>query len=240
MSHGFLINANYTWSHCLDIGEVGQDITANFQNPANPKGDWGNCSFDRRHIFNLSLVTQTPHFSSEWTQRILGNWNGSGIFTASSGGWANVITGSDVSLIGLGGVPGSGGAGNDRPNQVGDPFATGTIAGCSGPSQVKTTIHWFNTCAFQKQAAGTFGNTSRNSLLGPGSWNFDAAIWRTFPLTERFKLDFRFEGFNVFNHPQFGLPNVNLGTTTTFGLINTTSTGVNNQRIGQAALKLNF
>jgi hypothetical protein len=105
---------------------------------------------------------------------------------------------------------------------------------------VKTTIHWFNTCAFQKQASGTFGNTGRNSLLGPGVWNFDAAIWRTFPITERFKLDFRFEGFNVFNHPQFGLPNVNLGTTTTFGLINTTSTGANNQRIGQAALKINF
>ncbi len=238
LSQGFSINANYTWSHCLDDGEVGQDISDNFQNPADPKADWGNCSSDRRQIFNLSLVAQTPKFSAAWMNRILGNWNGSGIFTASTGSYANVTDGSDVSLIGQRGVPGSGGF-TDRPNQVGNPFQAGNLPGntaCTGPQTLHTLLAWFNPCAFVKQPTGTFGNTGRNSLLGPGRWNFDASIWRTFVLTERIKMDLRFEGFNVFNHPQFGNPNVNLNSSSPLGYISSASA----MRIMQAAVKFNF
>ena len=208
LSDGFSINGNYTWSHCLDDGEVGQDIVPSFQNPANPKADWGNCSFDRRGIFNLSLVGQSPHFKNSRAQLIVGSWTASGIFTASTGPYQTVTSGSDVSLIGQSGVPGSSSL-NDRPNQVGTPFIAGAVlnnSSCIAPTQVKTAAHWFNTCAFATQTKGTFGNTGRNTLLGPSVWNFDTALWRTFRLTERFKLDFRGEAFNVFNHPQLGNP----------------------------------
>ena len=239
MSHGFSINGNFTWSHCLDDGEVGQDIVPSFQNPANPKADWGNCSFDRRRIFNLSLVGQSPHFKNNWAQRIVGNWTASGIFTASTGPYQTVTDGSDVSLIGQSGVPGSSSL-NDRPNQVGAPFIAGAVASnstCTAPTQVSTAAHWFNNCAFATQAKGTFGNTGRNTLLGPSVWNFDTALWRTFPLTERFKLDFRGEAFNVFNHPQLGNPGVSLSSTTTLGRITTTA---NAMRILQVAAKITF
>jgi hypothetical protein len=175
-------------------------------------------------------------------ERLVGNWNASGIFTASTGSYVNVTDGSDISLIGLGGVPGTGGAGNDRPNQVGDPFTAGTIAAnstCAAPTKVHTTLAWFNNCAFAKQQALTFGNTARNSLLGPGRWNFDTAIWRTFPIRESLKLDFRVEGFNIFNHPQFGNPATSLAGTSTLGRITSIATG-SNPRIMQAALKLTF
>lgn len=239
LANGYSINGNYTWSHCLDDGEIGQDIVPSFQNPANPKADWGNCSFDRRGIFNLSLVAQSPRFASSWAERIVGNWNGSGIFTASSGAYQTITDGTDISLIGQSGVPGSSSY-NDRPNQVGDPFIAGTVtnnSGCAAPAQVKTIAHWFNQCAYPVQPAGTFGNTARQSLIGPSVWNFDTAIWRTFPMTERFKLDLRGEGFNVFNHPQFGLPGVALNSTTTLGRITTTA---NNMRILQVAAKVIF
>jgi hypothetical protein len=248
LSSGFSINGNYTWSHCLDDGEVGQDIVPSFQNPANPKADWGNCSFDRRGIFNLSLVGQAPKFQSAWTQRILGNWNASGIFTASSGPYQTVTDGSDISLIGQSGVPGSASY-NDRPNQLARPFMAGTVASnpsCVAPAQVKTIAHWFNNCAFAgpsqgsgsvTQPLGTFGNTARQSLVGPSVWNFDTAVWRTFPITERYKLDIRGEGFNVFNHPQFGLPGVVLSTSSSLGRITTTA---NNRRILQVAAKIIF
>jgi hypothetical protein len=239
LSQGFSINANYTWSHCLDDGEVGQDIADSFQNPANPKADWGNCGSDRRQIFNLSLVAQSPKLSSSWMNRILGNWNGSGIFTATTGSYSNVSDGSDVSLIGQRGVPGSGGF-TDRPNQVGDPFMAGNLSGnstCVGPTAVHTLLSWFNPCAFVKQPTATFGDTGRNTLLGAGHWNFDAAVWRTFVITERLKMDFRFEGFNVFNHPQFGNPNVSLASSSPLGYISSTS---NSMRIMQAAVKFNF
>jgi carboxypeptidase family protein len=235
LSKGFSVNANYTWSHCLDDGEVGQDISDNFQNPANPKADWGNCGFDRRQVFNLSLVAQTPKFSSTWMRRILGNWTASGIFTDTTGSYNNVSDGSDVSLVGQRGVPGSGGF-TDRPNQVGDPFMSGAIGSCTDNAPVRTILNWFNTCAFAKQATATFGSAARDSLVGPGHWNFDTAVWRTFAVTERLKMDFRFEGFNVFNHPQFGNPAVSLSSPGTFGKI---SSG-NPMRILQAAIKVNF
>jgi hypothetical protein len=238
LSNSFSINANYTWSHCLDDGEVGQDIADSFQNPANPKADWANCGSDRRQIFNLSLVAQSPKLSSRWMNRVLGNWNGSGIFTASTGAYNNVSDGSDVSLVAQRGVPGSGGY-TDRPNQVGNPFMTGTLpgnSGCAGPTAVHTLLSWFNPCAFVKQTAGTFGNAGRNSLLGPGRWNFDASIWRTFALRENLKMDFRVEAFNAFNHAQFGNPNTSLASSSPLGYISSASA----MRIMQAAIKLNF
>jgi hypothetical protein len=238
LSQNFSINANYTWSHCLDDGEVGQDIADNFQNPYNPRADWGNCGSDHRQIFNLSLVAQSPKFSSRWMNRVLGNWNGSGIFTALTGGYNNVVDGTDVSLLGQRGVPGSGGY-TDRPNQVGNPFEAGNLPGnstCVGPAVVHTTVSWFNPCAFETEPKGTFGDTARDSLLGPGHWNFDAAVWRTFVVTERLKMDLRFEGFNVFNHPQFGNPNVNLSSSSPLGYISSASP----MRIMQAAVKFNF
>lgn len=114
------------------------------------------------------------------------------------------------------------------------PGNLGTSTGC--PTTLHTLLAWFNSCAFVKQPVGTFGNTGRNSLLGPGRWNFDASIWRTFVVTERLKMDFRFEGFNVFNHPQFGNPNVNLNSSSPLDYISSASA----MRIMQAAVKFNF
>jgi hypothetical protein len=239
LSQGFSIRANYTWSHCLDDGEVGQDIADRFQDPANPKADWGNCGSDRRSIFNFSLVAETPKFSSAWMERILGGWTGSGIFTASTGSYSNVTDGADISLIGQRGVPGTSSFA-DRPDTVGDPFSSGAVAAnpsCTDTAPVKTTQNWFNKCAFVTQPAATFGNTAKNSLLGPGRWNFDASIWRSFPVTERVQMDFRFEGFNVFNHPQFGNPGVNLSSNSSFGRITSTASDM---RILQAAVKFHF
>jgi hypothetical protein len=74
-------------------------------------------------------------------------------------------------------------------------------------------------------------------LLGPGRWNMDASVWRTFPLTERYKMDLRAEAFNLFNHPQFGNPATTLSNTSTLGRITTLAYG---PRILQLALKLTF
>ena len=233
LSNGFSINGNYTWSHCLDDGEIGQDIVPAFQDPNNRKADWGNCSFDRRGIFNLSLVGQTPKFSNNWTERLAGNWSASGIFTASTGSYSSVTDGTDVSLIGQSGVPGSASY-NDRPNQLGDPFIASGTGKCAAP--VRTLANWFNACAYAKQPGGTFGDTARESLLGPSHWNFDTAVWRTFPIGEKFKLNLRGEGFNVFNHPQFGNPGTSLSSTSSLGRISSASA----MRILQVAAKITF
>jgi Carboxypeptidase regulatory-like domain len=233
LSNGFSVTTNYTWSHCLDTGEIGQDVGASFQNPNNRKAEWGNCGTDRRQVFNLILLGQMPKFSSAWMQRLVGNWSASTIFTHRTGSYSTVSDGrgQDISLTGVG---------NDRPNQVGDPFQAGTVAAnasCSAPSQVRTLQNWFNPCAYEKQAPLTFGNTGRNTLLGPGAWNLDMSLSRSFPLTERFNLHFRAEAFNIFNHPQFGNPGTSLSSTSSLGRITST---VNNNRILQVALRLTF
>jgi hypothetical protein len=214
-SHNFSVLANYTLSHCLDQGEANQDIVNMYQNPLNRKAEWGNCAQDRRQLFNLSALAQSPKFSSKWIERFAGNWELSGIFVYQSGASLNVTDGTDVSLTGLGA---------DRPNVTGDP-------GLPNPS----IAHWFNTAAFTRQAAGTFGNAGRNVVLGPSGWNMDTGLWRSFPIREQVKLDARFEAFNVLNHVWFNVPVVALNAGN-FGQI----TSARDPRILQVAMKLTF
>jgi len=230
LSQGFSVLSNFTWSHCLDLGEGGQDIGSAFTIPGNPGFDKGNCGQDRRKLLNLSVVAQTPKMSNGLADNILGHWTGSAIFTAASGSPFQMSDGTDVSLDGVTSV---------RPNMVGDPWVAGPVAAnptCVAPTQIHTLAHWYNNCAFVVQPTGTFGNEQRNNLFGPGSWNLDAAIWRSFTVMEKYRLDFRGEGFNVLNHANWSNPAAALNT----GLPGFISTASNPQRILQVALKLTF
>ena len=92
MEHRFTENytilANYTYSHCISEADFGGDLGgANTEQPFNRNADRGNCAFDLRHIFNLSLVALSPHFAGVWTNRLLGNWQFAPIISAHSGTW---------------------------------------------------------------------------------------------------------------------------------------------------------
>ncbi|HEY7839307.1 MAG TPA: carboxypeptidase-like regulatory domain-containing protein [Terriglobales bacterium] len=238
LSNGLSIQSNYTWSHCLDTANAGQDIASDSQNPNDPTGDYGNCATDRRQLFNLSVIAQSRQVGSGWTNALLGHWAISGIFTATSGSPVTVTDGSNISLTGIGN-PVAGRGYNDRPNLVGDPYGPGPVAAnpsCKAPSAVGTETNWFNQCAFMDQAAGTFGNLGRNSLFGPGSWNLDSALWRTFPVSEGKSVEFRIEGFNILNHPQIGNPTSSLSSST----FDEISSSAHDSRIMQVALKFIF
>jgi len=106
-----------------------------------------------------------------------------------------------------------------------------------------------NPAAFNAPPAGQNGDLGRNVLRGTHSWQVDLALQRTFSLIERLKLEARGEAFNVFNHPNFGLPNVTLGAAN-FGLPTTALSGalpgvsslyqIGGPRSLQFALKLRF
>ena len=124
-----------------------------------------------------------------------------------------------------------------RPDQICDPN--------SGHQSIS---HWFNTSCLVPAGTtsgiiGGLGNASRTPASGPNFVNTDLSFIKRFLVTERVGLDFRAEFFNLFNHAQFGLPGSDLaagvgGTPSSqFGVINTT---VNNPRLVQFALKLNF
>jgi hypothetical protein len=96
---------------------------------------------------------------------------------------------------------------NDRPNVAGDPNAAR-----------HTPEQWFNTSAFVFPAFGTFGNAGRNILDGPGYRNINASLLKNTRLSERMNLQLRLEAFNLFNTPNFNLPDNFLGSPT-FGRI---------------------
>jgi hypothetical protein len=96
---------------------------------------------------------------------------------------------------------------NDRPNVVGN-----------AKLSHRTPDQWFNTSAFAFPAFGSFGNAGRNILDGPGFQNVNLSLMKTTSLKEGVNLQFRAEAFNVFNHPNFDLPDNFLGSPT-FGRI---------------------
>jgi hypothetical protein len=141
-------------------------------------------------ILSGDLVWNLPWFSNAqgWEKNVLGNWRLSGITTIQSGFTLN--PGLSVSHQGIATYP------NRVANDV------------SGP---KTRLEWFNTGAFGAPAAGYFGNAAPGSIRGPGVIGFDTGLYKDFRVTERNKLEFRAEFFNVCNHTNFS------GVSTSFG-----------------------
>jgi hypothetical protein len=111
-----------------------------------------------------------------------------------------------------------------RPNMSRDPN--------NGP---KTPGEWFNTSRFSLPALFTFGNAPRNAVIGPGLTEFDLSLQKDFGLTESAKLQFRAEAYNLFNHPNFNIPN-RTAFTANFGKISSAQ----DARQLQFALRLVF
>ena len=187
-ARGVTVLANYTWSHCIDFQNTTNTNTVQAWDLNQLKHDRGNCELDRRQNFNLSTVYQTPAFSSR-TARLLGSgWQISGIVSILSGPWLTVLSGLDNALTGT----------TDQfPNAVlASPYASNR--GGRDP--------WLNPSAFAQPALGTFGNVSPASVVGPGSFNIDMALARTFRIRETMSLQIRAEAFNIVNHVNPGDP----------------------------------
>jgi hypothetical protein len=218
LANNVSVLVNYTWSHCINQGDIASELTNTYQNPSNRRGDLGNCNTDVHNILNASIVAGVPHLTRNLGSRLISDWELSAIITSRSGLWFSPTTGTDASLTG---------AGADRPNQVGD------------PNSINRTINkWFNTAAFSINAPGTYGTARRTSLLGPSRANIDLALFRNFPFEFANKsqvIGLRIEAFNALNHPTFGNPSGTI-TSSNFGRI----LGANDPRIMQIALKYSF
>jgi hypothetical protein len=188
-SNHYSILGNYTWAHCISEADAEGDLGGpQTQNPYNRNGERGNCGFDLRGTFNLTFVIQSPHLANAWANRLLGNWQLAPIFSIHTGQWFSVFTGVDNSLTGVN---------LDRPNVVGNPYVRNT-----------STLQWLNPSAFVPNALGTFGDVGSDSLLGPAFFNIDAAVSKRFNVRETQQLELRFEFFNITNHVNFNVPNL--------------------------------
>jgi Carboxypeptidase regulatory-like domain len=193
---GLSLLGSYTFSKSIDnspgISTSSNASSAIAQNAFNLRGERGLSDFDVRHRLVTSAIWEIPLgkgrkvFGDGPLAYILGGWQVSGILSLQSGRpFTAVLNGDFSNTLNR----------NDRPNLVGDPN--------SGP---KTVEQWFNKAAFQRQATGSFGTAGRNIIIGPGFQNFDFALSRNFNVTERFRIQFRTELFNAFNHANFNYP----------------------------------
>jgi hypothetical protein len=241
LAKGVSAQANYTLSHCISDdrenygggtpnGGIGELLLNN------RAFDKGNCTFDRRQIFNLTAVAQVPRFSNHALRTVGSGWQVAGIVRAASGLPLALTTGIDASLTGQ---------------------CNGPIAGCiERPNQLLTNVYapsgsglqYLNAAAFGQPATGTYGNMSPGNVIGPGFTEIDMALSRTFVVHEGMKLDIRGEAFNLPNSYRPGCPSASttcsgvsfigqsLATSTTFGKI----TGSMDPRILQFSMKFIF
>lgn len=210
------ILSSYTWSKSIDNASSFFSSTGdpNFpQDSFNTAGERGRSNFDVRHRLSLSYGLDLPFgkgraflSSDGLLPAILTGWQTLGIATLQSGRPFTVALLSDIDNSNTGRSTLGFGA-NDRPNVVGS-------AELSNP----TPDLWFNTSAFAFPPFGSFGDAGRNILNGPGYSNFNASLLKTTKLKEGLDLQFRAEAFNLFNHPNFNLPDNFLGSPT-FGRI---------------------
>lgn len=219
LSQGLSLLLGYTWAHAIDnVGTEFGGGTGTPQDPRDRNADRSSSAFDIRHRFTASYLYQIPGFrNSGWTGLLFGNWQTNGILTLQSGlpftpGVANATVNTGT---------------GSRPDAIRD----GNLS-----SDERSLQRWFDPTAFTTPGPLMYGNAGRNILVGPGRVNFDASLFKDFPIFEAAKLQFRTEAFNLFNHPQFGQPNATIGNAQA-GVINST---VGNPRQLQVALRLSF
>jgi len=215
---------SYTYSRAINFGCDGYSGGCDVQDPNHFEKDKGVAGFDLTHIFSGSWVYPLPFGKGKrWStgsrvgDYIVGNWQLNGILSLSSGLPFDVQGPQQISnLNNINGVV--------RANVVGDPHAHGS------------KLEPLNIAAFELPDFGAIGDMERNSLRSDWRRNLDLSLFRSFPITENKRLEFRFEAFNATNTPVFAVP-VNDLTDPNFGSVLSTA---NTERQLQFALKFYF
>jgi len=216
---GMTLLASYTYGHSNDGGGRANDQSdPGPQDSRNLQAQKGSSNFDVRQRFVVSGFYQLPFGRSKGVLApVVRNWQVSAIYSMQTGQPFTVTQRTDP----------SGTATTARPNRLRD----GEL-----PSDQRGPNRWFDQTAFATVTCVCFGNSGRHILRAPGFRNLDFGVTRDFVFHERFRLQVRGEAFNLFNHPNFGLPNASIGAPGV-GIIGTV---VNPERQMQVAMKLYF
>jgi hypothetical protein len=222
VSHGLQGQVNYTWSHCLDTVSNGGFLQFSAGGILSPlpgelSRDYGSCDYDIRHNVTAQYVYDLPwklhnhslgHVANGWQISGTMFWHSgvpfSVLSTPYSAGGNGIVQGSGPQFASL--VPGA------------NPYCRHCNLGVTQPG----TIQWLNPDAFvsavdpstgacnggDTPAACQFGDSRRNQFRGPSFFWNDFYLTKRFPLREHVTLRFDAQFFNLFNHPNFGLPTV--------------------------------
>ncbi len=240
-SQGLSVVGSYTLAKSIDSSST-DNLGAQVANPFNLHQEKGRSDWDRRNAFVVSwLYSPSVHLPNRLATGILGGWTFTAIQTVQSGLPVTFWEGQDVALDGTQ---------NSQQHAQLTPGATDSTITVSHPNRNAFVNDFFNAAAFVNPnllPPGTYGDSGRGLISGPGFANTDFSILRDFKLRERLSLQFRTEMFNAFNQVNFNLPNSyansaliaptgTLANGGTFGQIQSTVSGTGRQI--QFALKL--
>jgi hypothetical protein len=220
-SHGLQFEAAYTLGKSIDNASTFESLV----DPVNPKRNRALSLFDARNRFVFSYYWELPVPKYEgFKGKALNGWAMSGITTFQSGFPIRITEQDDIELQSSFDFETPGQPNVAAPFQKLNPRGPGNLG--------------FNPSAFTEDtvAPGTIGNAPRTVCCGPGINNWEIAFLKITPLSERFKLEFRGELFNAFNHAQFFQPDGNFTDGSDFGRVKR----ARDPRLVQFALKLSF
>ena len=217
-SRGVSVLANYTWAKMMDdYGVYGQT------NPFNRAIDHGISSDDVTHLIHFSGLWQVPNRGATGLARgFMNGWELTSLATWHSGFGFQIWSGTDNSFSGVG---------LDRADFVGTSISQARLDPSRSHGQL--IQEYFNPSVFAPNAVGTFGNSGKNILRGPGSFNTDFGVIKNTKITERLSVQFRAEFFNLFNNVNFSQPDNSIADSTVGQIFS-----AGNPRILQFALKL--
>ena len=234
-ANGLSLLASYTWSRSNDnviglstAGALQIASVAGAQNAYNLNGEWSLSTQDVPNRFTSAITYELPFGKgkpflngSRVLNLVAGGWSANAFGVIQTGYPLSVTQPNNNSVIG---------ASYQRPN------ATGLGPETSGP--VDSRINgWLNPAAFTQAGQFTFGDISRFiTARGPGLFNWDLSLFKTFAIGERIRAQFRAEALNATNTAYFGTPNTTV-TNSSFGVI---TSQINNPRLIQLGTRITF
>jgi hypothetical protein len=185
-ANNFSFLNSYTWGQAIDLNSD-NDGTVTFTNVYDHQYNRGPADYDIKHTLSSSWIYEFP-----WANdKLYGGWQVSGILLLRGGLPLTVTQTQGVLSTGTG----------NRPNRI-----------CNGTLSNPTIDRWFDTSCFvpPTDTTGTYGDSGRGIIRGPGSFNIDASLIKNTKFG-RYATEFRIEAFNLLNHPQFANPNTQIG-----------------------------
>jgi hypothetical protein len=197
---GLFLKGAYTWSKTINLTDDDGWASVMWNWEPVIRRNRAVAGYDRTHMFTMGFVYELPFGPNKtwaqtgWLSQLLRGWQTNGVFSAYTGLPFTVF--ADGAQLN---APGNA--------QTADQVKSGKvkILGEIGPNKM-----WFDPLAFAQPTGVRFGTTGRNTMRGPGLWNLDLSLFRTFTLNERFKLEFKAEAFNATNTPKFANPGANV------------------------------
>ena len=224
VASGLTLKGAYTYSHAINYTDDDGWTGLMFNYAPMLGRNRATASYDRTQNFHLAYVYQFPfgkgqkYASSGVPAAVLGGWQANGIIAIYSG--APFTVAADGTAL-------------NAPGNSQTAYLVGTV------HKIGSLGQYYDVTAFAPVTTARFGNIGRNTLRGPGVINNDLSLFRDFSITERFKLTFKAEVFNLTNTPHFGAPDANVNDTA-FMQISSSANTLSDQRSIRFGLRVGF